>query len=73
MFYKFIIIGVFILVTILSAISTLYDDAVINGNKVNSFSMLTINSEHHPFMNQLRAPKDEKRSIIVIPDQYRKD
>ncbi|ALV72936.1 DUF159 family protein [Acinetobacter johnsonii] len=54
-------------------VAGIYDDAVINGNKVRSFSMLTINSDHHPFMNQFHAPKNEKRSIIVIPEQYRKD
>ena len=54
-------------------VAGIYDDAVINGNKVRSFSMLTINSDHHPFMKQFHAPKDEKRSIIVIPEQYRKD
>ena len=30
-------------------VAGIYDDAVINGNKVRSFSMLTINSDHHPF------------------------
>lgn len=29
--------------------------------------MLTINSDHHPFMKQFHAPDDEKRSIVVIP------
>ncbi len=36
-------------------------------------SMLTINADHHPFMKQFHKPTDEKRSIIVIPDEYRKD
>ncbi|EPP8578434.1 SOS response-associated peptidase, partial [Acinetobacter baumannii] len=38
-----------------------------------SMSMLTINSDHHPFMNQFHAPTDEKRSIIVIPPKLRND
>ena len=54
-------------------VAGIYDDAVINGQKVRSFSMLTINSDHHPFMKQFHAPTDEKRSIIIIPDKYRKD
>ncbi|RZG71930.1 SOS response-associated peptidase [Acinetobacter wuhouensis] len=54
-------------------VAGIYDDAVINGQKVRSFSMLTINSDHHPFMKQFHAPSDEKRSIIVIPEKYRKD
>ena len=35
--------------------------------------MLTINSDNHPFMKQFHAPDNEKRSIIVIPEEYRKD
>lgn len=35
--------------------------------------MLTINADAHPFMNQFHKPEDEKRSIIVIPPEFRKD
>ncbi|WP_353164879.1 SOS response-associated peptidase family protein [Acinetobacter sp.] len=54
-------------------VAAIYDDAVIKDSKVRSFSMLTINADHHPFMKQFHAPNDEKRSIIVIPEKYRKD
>lgn len=54
-------------------VAAIYDDAVIKDSKVRSFSMLTINADHHPFMKQFHAPNDEKRSIIVIPEQYRND
>ena len=54
-------------------VAAIYDDAVIKDSKVRSFSMLTINSDHHPFMRQFHAPTDEKRSIIVIPEEYRND
>ena len=54
-------------------VAGIYDDAEINGSKVRSFSMLTINSDHHPFMKQFHAPTDEKRSIIIIPEKYRND
>ena len=54
-------------------IAAIYDDAVIKDSKVRSFSMLTINADHHSFMKQFHAPNDEKRSIIVIPEQYRND
>lgn len=54
-------------------IAAIYDDAVIKDSKVRSFSMLTINSDNHPFMKQFHAPSDEKRSIIVIPEEYRND
>lgn len=54
-------------------VAGIYDDAIIKDSKVRSFSMLTINADHHPFMKQFHAPNDEKRSIIVIPEQYRND
>ncbi len=54
-------------------VAAIYEDAVVNGQKVRSFSMLTINADHHPFMKQFHAPTDEKRSIIVIPERYRND
>ena len=54
-------------------VAAIYDDAVIKDSKVRSFSMLTINSDNHPFMKQFHAPTDEKRSIIVIPEEYRND
>ncbi|WP_151959343.1 SOS response-associated peptidase [Acinetobacter bereziniae] len=54
-------------------VAAIYDDAVIKDSKVRSFSMLTINADNHPFMKQFHAPTDEKRSIIVIPEEYRND
>ncbi|WP_180027708.1 SOS response-associated peptidase [Acinetobacter sp. YH16032] len=54
-------------------VAGIYEDAIIDGRKIRSFSMLTINAEHHPFMKQFHGPDDEKRSIIVIPEKYRKD
>ena len=54
-------------------IAGIYEYAVINGQEIRSMSMLTINSDQHPFMNQFHSPEDEKRSIIVIPKQLRKD
>ncbi|OTG82198.1 SOS response-associated peptidase [Acinetobacter sp. ANC 4648] len=53
--------------------AAIYEDAIINGKPIRSFSMLTINADHHPFMKQFHEPKNEKRSIIVIPEEYRKD
>lgn len=34
-------------------------------------SMLTIKADNHPFMSEFHKPGDEKRSIIVIPEEYR--
>jgi len=31
-----------------------------------SFSMLTINADHHSVMNQFHAPNDEKRSVVML-------
>lgn len=36
-------------------------------------SLLTINADHHPLMKQFHKPDDEKRSVIVIPDNLRND
>ena len=54
-------------------VAAIYEDAVIKDSKVRSFSMLTINADQHHFMKQFHAPTDEKRSIIVIPEEYRSD
>ena len=41
------------------------------GELVTSFSMLTVNADHHPVMNQFHKPGDEKRTpVILSPDQY---
>ena len=54
-------------------VAVIYESAVIEGEQIRSMSMLTINADKHPFMKQFHAPADEKRSIIVIPEQYRRD
>lgn len=36
-----------------------------------SFTMLTLNSDHHPLMKRFHKPGSEKRSVIIIrPDDY---
>lgn len=41
------------------------------GETVHSFTMLTINADTHPLMNQLHKPADEKRMIVILPpDRY---
>ena len=54
-------------------VASIYECAVVNGEEVRSMSMLTFNSDGHPFMKQFHAPNDEKRSIIVIPRERRND
>lgn len=54
-------------------VAALYESAMIDDKQVRSMSMLTINADQHPFMSQFHKPEDEKRSIIVIPEQHRND
>lgn len=54
-------------------VAGIYEYAVVNGEEIRSMSMLTMNSDDHPFMNQFHAPDDEKLSIIVIPRERRND
>lgn len=37
-----------------------------SGEVIFSFSMLTINADHHPLMNRFHKPDEEKRSVVVI-------
>ena len=42
-----------------------------DGSIVLSYSMLTINADDHPLMNQFHKPQDEKRMVVILPeDQY---
>ncbi|GHD60969.1 SOS response-associated peptidase [Jeongeupia chitinilytica] len=38
-----------------------------NGSHSFSFSQLTINADHHPLMNRMHRPGDEKRSLVIVP------
>ncbi|MDA0697377.1 MAG: SOS response-associated peptidase family protein [Proteobacteria bacterium] len=51
-------------------VAGIYEYAVIDGEEYRSMSMLTINADRHPFMNQFHAPEDEKRSVVVIPQDH---
>ncbi|WP_331838990.1 SOS response-associated peptidase family protein [Pandoraea sputorum] len=36
-----------------------------------SFTMLTLNADHHPLMKRFHKPGSEKRSVIIVrPDDY---
>jgi len=42
-----------------------------NGEILHSYTMLTINAETHPLMNQFHKLADEKRMVVILPDdQY---
>lgn len=41
------------------------------GELIYSYTMLTINASDHPVMNQFHRPEDEKRMVVILPeDQY---
>ena len=42
-----------------------------SGEVIASFSMLTINADSHPMMSQFHKAGDEKRSLVVIPEELR--
>jgi putative SOS response-associated peptidase YedK len=54
-------------------VAAIYENTLLQGQHIRSMSMLTINAEQHPLMQQFHKPGDEKRSIIVIPGQARED
>ncbi len=37
-----------------------------SGQRVVSFSILTVNADGHPVMNQFHKPGDEKRTLVII-------
>lgn len=39
-----------------------------NGASVHSFTLLTINAEEHALMRNLHKPTDEKRMVVILPD-----
>ncbi|MCX7251096.1 MAG: SOS response-associated peptidase family protein [Burkholderiales bacterium] len=40
----------------------------LDGSIVRSYSMLTINADEHPLMNQFHKPQDEKRMVVILQD-----
>lgn len=43
-----------------------YRDAA--GNWRLSYTMLTINADHHPLFSEYHQPDDEKRMVVILPD-----
>jgi putative SOS response-associated peptidase YedK len=42
-----------------------------NGASVYSYTMLTINADAHPLLNQFHKPTDEKRMVVILePERY---
>jgi putative SOS response-associated peptidase YedK len=38
------------------------------GELVHSFTILTVNADEHPLMKRLHQPTDEKRMVMILPD-----
>ena len=43
------------------------------GELVNSFTMLTINADAHPLMQQFHKPGEEKRMVVILAPQHYQD
>lgn len=43
------------------------------GGLLHSFTMLTINADAHPLMNQFHKPTDEKRMVAILPPERYQD
>jgi hypothetical protein len=41
----------------------------LEGDLVHSFTLLTVNAEDHPLMRQFHKPGDEKRMVVVLPEE----
>jgi putative SOS response-associated peptidase YedK len=39
-----------------------------DGGLIHSYTMLTINADSHPIMNQFHKPADEKRMVVMLHD-----
>jgi putative SOS response-associated peptidase YedK len=50
------------------AIASIWDTwtDIDTGELITSFSLLTINADEHPLMNQFHKPEDEKRTIVPL-------
>lgn len=44
-----------------------------SGESVHSFSMLTVNADEHPLMNQFHRPDKEKRMVVILPSGSAQD
>ncbi len=40
-----------------------------DGSTVRSYSMLTINADDHPLMKHFHKPQDERRMVVVLPEE----
>ena len=43
------------------------------GEIIHSYTMLTINADSHPLMRAFHKPTDEKRMVVILPDEQYSD
>lgn len=43
------------------------------GEVIHSFTMLTINADEHPLMRNFHKPGDEKRMVVILPEERYSD
>ena len=40
------------------------------GESLHSFTLLTVNADHHPLMRRMHRPGDEKRTLVIVPPEH---
>lgn len=40
------------------------------GETLHSFTLLTVNADHHPLMGRMHRPGDEKRMLVIVPPTH---
>jgi len=43
------------------------------GETLHSFTLLTVNADHHPLMGRMHRPGDEKRMLVIVPPTHYAD
>src|SRR5450830_1365546 len=43
------------------------------GDEVHSYTMLTVNADDHPLMRLFHKPTDEKRMVVILPEERYQD
>lgn len=44
-----------------------------NGSQTHSFTQLTVNADDHPLIRRFHKPGDEKRSVVIVPEDHYAD
>lgn len=52
-------------------IAAIYEDLVLDGQNILSFSMITTDATNNPYMSQFHKPTKDKRSVIEVPPPFR--